>query len=158
KAVAEQSVIGSPGRLGQATGIESQSKEYVLTYVGRFNTPEQYKNIVLRANPDGEILRLKDICYPPDDESAKGTQPRGADGENGPPPAPGRHGDKTERTKDRHGVELGSEFFDIYSDVDGHPAAAIVLKQSPGSNAADVIEKVKEELEQIKEESFPPGM
>src|SRR3954464_8397685 len=30
KAVAEQSVIGSPGRLGQATGIQSQTKEYVL--------------------------------------------------------------------------------------------------------------------------------
>src|SRR4051812_44128266 len=72
KAVAEQSVIGSPGRLGQATGIESQSKEYVLTYIGRFNTAEQYKNIVLRANPDGEILRLKDICYPPEEPPAKG--------------------------------------------------------------------------------------
>ena len=50
------------------------------------------------------------------------------------------------------------EFFDIYSDIDGHPAASIVLKQSPGSNAAEVIEEIKEELEQIKKESFPPGM
>lgn len=118
KAVAEQSVIGSPGRLGQATGKTSQSKEYVLTYVGRYNKAQQYENIILKANPDGEILHLKDVAT----------------------------------------VELGSEFFDIYSDVDGHPAAAIVLKQSPGSNAADVIEKIKQELEQIKEESFPPGM
>src|SRR6185295_770335 len=52
----------------------------------------------------------------------------------------------------------GSEFFDIYSDIDGHPAASIVLKQSPGSNASAVIEEVKKELEQIKKESFPPGM
>src|SRR5262245_40053310 len=118
KAVAEQSVIGSPGRLGQATGKTSQSKEYVLTYVGRYNKAQQYEDIILKANPDGEILHLKDVAT----------------------------------------VELGSEFFDIYSDVDGHPAAAIVLKQSPGSNAADVIEKVKEELEQIKKESFPPKM
>ncbi len=34
KALAEQSVIGSPGRLGQATGKTSQSVEYVLTYHG----------------------------------------------------------------------------------------------------------------------------
>src|ERR1700751_607891 len=61
KAVAEQSVIGSPGRLGQATGKTSQSKEYVLTYVGRYNKPEQYANIILKANPDGEILRLNDV-------------------------------------------------------------------------------------------------
>ena len=118
KALAEQSVIGSPGRLGQATGKTSQSREYVLTYVGRYNKPEQYANIILKANPDGEILRLKDVAD----------------------------------------VELGSEFFDIYSDIDGHPAASIILKQSPGSNAAAVIEEIKKELEQIKKESFPPGM
>ena len=60
EALAEQSVIGSPGRLGQATGKTSQSLEYVLTYVGRYNTPEQYENIILKANPEGEILRLDD--------------------------------------------------------------------------------------------------
>ena len=31
KALAEQSMIGSPGRLGQATGKTSQTIEYVLT-------------------------------------------------------------------------------------------------------------------------------
>jgi hydrophobic/amphiphilic exporter-1 (mainly G- bacteria), HAE1 family len=118
KALAEQSVIGSPGRLGQATGMTSQSVEYVLTYQGRYNKPEQYANIILKANPDGEVLHLKDVAK----------------------------------------VELGSEFFDIYSDIDGHPSAAIVLKQNPGSNAATVIEEVKDELTRIKAESFPPGM
>lgn len=118
KALAEQSVIGSPGRLGQATGKTSQSQEYVLTYIGRYNKPEQYGNIILKANPEGEILKLKDVAE----------------------------------------VELGSEFFDIYSDIDGHPAASIILKQSPGSNAATVIEEIKKELELIKKESFPPGM
>src|SRR5436305_626203 len=118
KALAEQSIIGSPGRLGQATGKTSQSKEYVLTYIGRYNKPEQYANIILKANPDGEILRLKDVAQ----------------------------------------VELGPQFFDIYSDINGHPAASIVLKQAPGSNAAEVIENIKSELELIKKESFPPGM
>ncbi len=118
EALAEQSVIGSPGRLGQATGIKSQSKEYVLTYRGRYNRPEQYANIILKANPEGEILRLKDIGK----------------------------------------VELGSEFFDIYSDINGYPAASVALKQAPGSNASAVIEAVKKELEEIKKESFPPGM
>src|SRR4051794_21494405 len=118
KALSEQSMIGSPGRLGQATGRTSQSKEYVLTYVGRYNQPEQYANIILKANPDGQILRLKDVGQ----------------------------------------VELGPQFFDIYSDINGHPAASIVLKQAPNSNAAEVIEAIKAELEQIKKESFPPGM
>ncbi|MFO0812198.1 MAG: efflux RND transporter permease subunit [Gemmatales bacterium] len=118
KALAEQSVIGSPGRLGQATGKTSQSQEYVLTYIGRYNKPEQYSNIILKANAEGELIKLKDVAE----------------------------------------VELGSEFFDIYSDIDGHPAASIILKQSPGSNAAAVINEIKRELEQIKKETFPPGM
>ena len=118
KAIADQSMIGSPGRLGQATGKTSQTVEYVLTYVGRFNKPEQYENIILRANNNGEILRLKDVAK----------------------------------------IELGSSFYDLYSDMDGNPSAAIVLKQTPGSNAATVIEQVKEKLEEIKESSFPPGM
>ncbi len=118
KAVKEQSMIGSPGRLGQATGQTSQTVEYVLTWVGRYNKPEQYENIILRANPEGEILRIKDVAK----------------------------------------VELGSSFYDLYSDIDGNPSAAIVLKQSPGSNAAVVIEQVKEKLREIKKDSFPPGM
>ncbi|QKZ15056.1 efflux RND transporter permease subunit [Spirosoma sp. KUDC1026] len=54
-------------------------------------------------------------------------------------------------------VELGSEFVNIYSNLDGHPSAAIVLRQNYGSNASDVIEEVKEKLEVMKE-SFPPGV
>ncbi len=118
KAISEQSVIGSPGRLGQATGMTAQSLEYVLTYKGRFNKPEEYEKIILRANDDGEILRIKDVAK----------------------------------------VELGSEFFDIYSNLDGHPSAAIVLKQTPGSNASDVIANVKAKLAEIKKSSFPAGM
>ncbi|WP_338870222.1 efflux RND transporter permease subunit [Spirosoma sp. SC4-14] len=54
-------------------------------------------------------------------------------------------------------VELGSEFVNIYSNLDGHPSAAIVLRQNYGSNASEVIEQVKEKLEVMKE-SFPPGV
>jgi hydrophobic/amphiphilic exporter-1 (mainly G- bacteria), HAE1 family len=61
-AIDEQSVIGRPGRLGQSTGKEAQSLEYTLTYKGRFNKPEEYENIIIRANSEGEILKLKDIA------------------------------------------------------------------------------------------------
>ncbi len=145
EALAEQSIIGSPGRLGQATGMTSQSKEYVLTYVGRYNRPEQYEDIILKATPSGELLRLKDVCIPPKDHAPAWDQ-----GAGGEPQADGA-------AEQHAGIELGSEFFDIYSDVDGHPAASVVLKQAPGSNAAEVIDEIKETLEELKE-SFPPGM
>jgi HAE1 family hydrophobic/amphiphilic exporter-1 len=54
-------------------------------------------------------------------------------------------------------VELGSEFFDIYSNLDGKPSAAIVLRQNYGSNASDVIDEVKGKLDEMKA-SFPPGV
>lgn len=182
KAVGAQSIIGSPGRLGQATGMTSQSKEYVLTYVGRFNEPEQYENIILKALPEGQILRLKDVCVPPTHEAippisglAVGSKPDAKLGEkhgdghaahnDGHGGKDAAHGNKAApdpgskpKTAVRHkGVELGSEFFDIYSDIDGHPAASIILKQAPGSNAAEVIEKIKAKLKEM-EKSFPPGM
>ncbi|CAN5915784.1 efflux RND transporter permease subunit [soil metagenome] len=117
EALGEQSIIGRPGRLGQSSGIAAQSLEYVLTYKGRYNKPEEYEGIIIRANAEGESIHLRDI----------GT------------------------------VELGSEFFDIYSNLDGHPSAAIVLKQNYGSNASDVIAEIKAQLEEMKT-SFPPGM
>ncbi|MBH8571132.1 efflux RND transporter permease subunit [Microvirga sp. STS02] len=118
KALDEQSVIGSPGRIGRADGKNAQSLEYVLSYQGRFNDVEQYKNVILKANPNGESLHLKDVAN----------------------------------------VELGSEYYDIYSNLNQYPSAAIVLKQTYGSNASDVIKEVKAKLEELKKSSFPPGM
>lgn len=117
KAMEEQSIIGRPGRLGQSSGKSAQSLEYVLTYVGRYKEPKQYEDIIIRANEDGEIIRLGDVAK----------------------------------------AELGSEFNDIYSNLDGKPSAAIVLKQTLGSNASTVIEEVKEKLDKMKD-AFPKGM
>jgi len=117
KALDEQSVIGSPGRIGRSDGKRSASLEYVLTYEGRFNDVEQYQNVVLRANAKGEALHLKDVAN----------------------------------------IELGSEYYDIYSNLNNLPSAAIVLKQTYGSNASEVIDGVKEKLAELKK-SFPPGM
>lgn len=116
-AISSQSVIGRPGRLGQSSGIYAQSKEYVLVYKGRYNKPEEYGNIIIRADSNGEILHLRDIAK----------------------------------------IELGSEFFDIYSNKDGYPSAAIVLKQNYGTNASEVIADVKTKMEELKQ-SFPAGM
>lgn len=61
-AINEQSVIGRPGRLGQSSGKEAQSLEYTLSYKGRFNKPEEYEDIIVRASSEGEILKLKDVA------------------------------------------------------------------------------------------------
>lgn len=62
KSIDEQSVLARPGRVGLSSGKTAQSQEYVFTYKGWYNKPEQYEDIVLRANADGEILKLKDVA------------------------------------------------------------------------------------------------
>lgn len=62
------------------------------------------------------------------------------------------------RLKDIAEVEFGSVEYDVLSKENGSPSAAIVLKQRPGSNASNVIETVKERLNEMKEKTFPPGM
>ena len=116
-ALSSQSIIGKPGRIGRGDADRAEALEYVLAYKDRFNDPKQYENIIIKANPDGEILRLKDVAT----------------------------------------VMLGSEYYDIYSNMNGNPSAAIVLKQTYGSNASAVIDKVKAKLEELKK-TFPPGM
>jgi HAE1 family hydrophobic/amphiphilic exporter-1 len=106
-----------PGRLGQSSGKVAQSLEYTLFYQDRYNKPQQYENIIIRANENGQILRLKDIAR----------------------------------------VELGSEFFDIYSNLNGHPATSIMLKQITGSNAQRVISQIKAKLREFEKE-FPKGI
>ncbi|WAC40418.1 efflux RND transporter permease subunit [Pedobacter sp. SL55] len=118
EALNNQSFEASPGKTGEASGKRSESFEYVLKYPGRFTKEADYKNIVLRASANGELLRLKDVAD----------------------------------------VEFGSAMYDLYSHINGKPSAAIVLKQSYGSNAQEVIENVKKRLEEIKAENFPKGM
>lgn len=62
------------------------------------------------------------------------------------------------RVKDVANVEFGSAYYDLYSKLNGKPSAAIVIKQSYGSNASEVIKNVKKRLEEIKQSSFPKGM
>jgi len=117
EALSDQSIIGKAGRIGRADSKRAEALEYVFAYSDRFSDAKQYENVIIRANPNGELLRLKDIAT----------------------------------------VALGSEYYDIYSNINGFPSAAIVLKQTYGSNASAVIENVKNKLEELKK-SFPPGM
>ena len=62
EALNEQSLEASPGKTGESSGKRAQSFEYVLKYPGRFNNEKDYGNIILKARPDGESVRLKDVA------------------------------------------------------------------------------------------------
>ena len=58
-ALNDQNLEAAPGRLGQEN---NQSFEYILKTKGKLITPEQFGNIVIRADSNGNILHLKDVA------------------------------------------------------------------------------------------------
>ena len=117
QALEDQSIEASPGKLGESSGKRPESFEYVLKYPGRYTTPEEYGNIILKSNPNGQFVRLKDVAT----------------------------------------IDFGTEMYDIYSTLNGHPSAAITLKQAYGSNARDVIQNVKKTMTKLQKD-MPKGM
>jgi len=117
KCLKQQNIEAAPGKVGESSGRKAQSLQYVLKYSGKFNKPEEYENIILKSNADGEVLKLKDIAQ----------------------------------------VEFGSQEYDVLSKENGKPSAAILIKQRPGSNASEVIQNIKNRMNELKK-NFPAGM
>lgn len=113
----QQNIEAAPGKVGESSGKIEQSLQYVVKYTGKYNTKEQYENVIIKRDFQGELLRLKDIAD----------------------------------------IEFGSLDYDVLSKENGKPSAAIVLKQRPGSNASDVIENIKNKMDELKS-SFPAGI
>ncbi len=117
-AIRNQNVEAAPGKAGESSGKNAQALQYVIKYTGKFFKPEQYENIIIRAENNGSFLRLKDVAS----------------------------------------IEFGSLSYSMTSKTDGRPSASIMIKQRPGSNAREVIDNIKNRMEELKQSSFPSGM
>ncbi|MDR6808524.1 HAE1 family hydrophobic/amphiphilic exporter-1 [Dyadobacter sp. BE34] len=58
-AIREQSLEAAPGRLGEAS---KEVFEYVLKYKGKLTQNKEYEDIIIKANSDGSVIRLKDVA------------------------------------------------------------------------------------------------
>jgi hydrophobic/amphiphilic exporter-1 (mainly G- bacteria), HAE1 family len=58
-AIQDKNLEAAPGRFGEQS---QEAFEYIIKYKGKFSKSEDYENIILRANADGSVLRLKDIA------------------------------------------------------------------------------------------------
>ena len=61
-AISAQNVQFAAGSLGSDPAPNGQTFTATVSAEGLFSTPEQFGNIILRANPDGTTVRLKDIA------------------------------------------------------------------------------------------------
>lgn len=62
QALKEQNVEAAPGKIGESSGRQSQSLQYVLRYTGKMTQKDQYGNLVIKVSDNGEMLRLKDVA------------------------------------------------------------------------------------------------
>src|SRR2546427_509127 len=62
RALNEQNAQFAAGKVGQSPSAGPQELVYTITTKGRLADPKEFENIIVRANPDGSSLRLKDVA------------------------------------------------------------------------------------------------
>lgn len=116
-AIEEQNQQVAAGQIGQAPAPPGQAFQYQLSALGRLEQVSQFENIILRAKPDGSIVRIKDVAR----------------------------------------VGLGSEVYDWDTNLNGQPAASIIIYQLANANGLQIKESVVEEMDKLAEH-FPSDM
>jgi multidrug efflux pump len=62
RAVRAQNVQIATGELGQLPSAPGQELNAIIVTSGRLSTPAEFSNIIVRTNPDGSTLRVKDVA------------------------------------------------------------------------------------------------
>jgi hydrophobe/amphiphile efflux-1 (HAE1) family protein len=116
-AIQSQNVQAAVGRVGARPISDDQQLQLNLQTKGRLSSVEDFENIVIRTNPDGSVLRLRDVAR----------------------------------------IELGAANLDRDTRLNGGPAAAIAIYQTPGANAISTLKAVKERIAEA-EQRFPDDL
>jgi multidrug efflux pump len=61
-AIRQQSTVNPAGQLGASPATASQETTFTVRTEGRLETTEEFGRIVVRANPDGTVVRLRDVA------------------------------------------------------------------------------------------------
>ena len=61
-ALAKQNTVNPAGQIGAAPVPRGQQFTYTVRAQGRLLSPQEFGNIVVRANPDGSIVRMRDVA------------------------------------------------------------------------------------------------
>ncbi len=61
-AIRQQNVQAAAGAIGTSPNISGQQFQYTLTSKGRLDDPAEFKNIIIRSNQQGGLVRVKDVA------------------------------------------------------------------------------------------------
>jgi HAE1 family hydrophobic/amphiphilic exporter-1 len=62
RAVQEQNVIAPAGQIGGPPAVPGTQFTYQVRTKGRLSTAEEFGNVIIRSNPDGSQVRIKDVA------------------------------------------------------------------------------------------------
>lgn len=127
-AIKAQNKVNPAGQIGGEPVPSGQQFTYNVRAPGRLPTPEEFGDIVVRAQPDGSVLHLKDVA-----RVEMGSQYYSYVARLGTAPEPGQQAKPSQ------------------------PSAAIALYLTPGSNALQTRENVLKMMEQSSRQ-FPQGL
>src|SRR3974390_1341671 len=116
-AIQAQNVQAPVGRIGARPISNDQRLQLNIQTKGRLDTDADFGNIVIRTNPDGSVLRLKDVAR----------------------------------------VELGAANLDRETRLNGKPAAALAIYQTPGANALSTMKSIQDQMKELAK-SFPDDL
>jgi hydrophobe/amphiphile efflux-1 (HAE1) family protein len=116
-ALNSQNVQAPAGQVGQQPAPKGQQLQLTVQVQGRLTSVAQFENVIVRANPDGSLIHIKDIAQ----------------------------------------VELGSELYTTFADLNNQPSVMIGIYQLPTANALDVAKAVRAQMQTLSH-SFPAGL
>jgi len=116
-AIQSQNIQAAVGRIGARPTADDQQLQLNIQTKGRLSTVPEFENIVIRTNPDGSVLRLRDVAR----------------------------------------VELGAANLDRETRLNGGPAAAVAMFQTPGANAITTLNAVRAQIQELQK-TFPEDL
>ena len=116
-AINEQNAVVPGGKFGAEPAPPGTDFTYTVRMPERFNSPEAFGEIVVRTQPNGSQVKLKDIAD----------------------------------------IKLGVEMYVAKTRLNKKTAAGIAVYQAPGSNAVELSQKIRKEMERLAQR-FPEGI
>jgi multidrug efflux pump len=117
-AIRKQNRQVAAGQLGQAPAPAGQNFQYPLNTLGRLESVDQFRNIVVKTASDGSLTYLRDVVV----------------------------ADSKENETQKKGIELGAKNYDVNSYLDGEPSITIAVFQLPGANAIDTAKAIRKKM------------
>ncbi|MGM0415517.1 MAG: efflux RND transporter permease subunit [Thermodesulfobacteriota bacterium] len=62
EAIRQQNIQATLGSVGTAPSVEGQQMQYTLNAKGRLDSVDEFREIIIRTNPQGGVVRVKDIA------------------------------------------------------------------------------------------------